>query len=186
MSKTGELDSYQRKLFDLLCKDALRKETVVLSSGKKSSYYIDARAVTLNPKGAFYAASIILSKLSRLDIKAIGGPTIGADPIVGAIATLSFLKKIPLKTFIVRKSVKTHGKRKQIEGPFIEPGSSVAIVDDVATTGSSLVEAVKILQRCGLIVKEAIVIVDREEGAKDNLKNLNVSLSSLFKASDFL
>ncbi len=185
--KKEELEQYQKGLFDLITKDAFRKESVTLSSGKQSSYYIDARAVTLNPQGAFFAANIILSMLvTKVKVSAIGGPTLGADPLVGAIGVVSFIKKLPIKTFIVRKNPKSHGKCKQIEGPEIPPGSEVVIIDDVATTGSSIVEAAAVLRENGLVVNQAIVIVDREEGAEESLKKNNISLSSIFKAGEFL
>ncbi|MBU2540648.1 MAG: orotate phosphoribosyltransferase [Candidatus Omnitrophica bacterium] len=187
MSQIEDLNTYRKKLFTLIAKDAYHKQAIILSSGKKSPYYIDARVVTLSPEGAYYVSCLILSMLKDMPgIKAIGGPTIGADPIVGAIAAVSFQEETPLKTFIIRKSKKAYGKRRQIEGPDIESGSSVVIVDDVATTGSSLVESVKILQDSSLIVKAAIVIVDREEGAGENLAQFNVPLKSLFKGNDFL
>ncbi|MEW6008996.1 MAG: orotate phosphoribosyltransferase [Candidatus Omnitrophota bacterium] len=185
--KKEELEQYRKELFELLLKDAFRKETITLSSGKQSSYYIDARTVTLNPQGAFLAANIILSMLAaKVKVKAVGGPTIGADPLVGAIGVVSFIKKFSIKTFIVRKIAKSHGKCKQIEGPLLASGSEVVIIDDVATTGSSLVEAATVLRQSGLIVNDAIVIVDREEGAEDLLKKNNINLSSIFKAGDFL
>jgi orotate phosphoribosyltransferase len=179
-------EEYRKKLFQLLLRDAYRKEKVTLSSGKQSSYYIDARTVTLNPEGAFYVASIILSMVKdKTDIKAIGGPTIGADPIVGAIAALSFQQGLALKTFIIRKTPKAHGRCKQIEGPDIEPGSSVVIIDDVATSGSSLIDSVNILKQANVKVKEAIVIVDREEGAEEKFLALGVGFKAIFKIKDF-
>lgn len=182
----NDLALYRKELFNLLMRDAYRREHVVLSSGKESSYYIDARTVTLNPPGVFYAASIILSMIeANPGIKAIGGPTIGADPLVGAIALLSFINKRPIKTFIVRKTPKPHGKRKQIEGPDIDSASQVAIIDDVATTGSSLIDCVNILGSSGFVVKEAVAIIDREEGAGENLKKLGVNFSSIFRIKDF-
>lgn len=187
MFNNKDLEKYRQRLFELLRKDAFRKEQITLSSGKQSSYYIDARTVTLNSEGAFCAAYVILSLVeNNAKIKAIGGPTIGADPIVGAIAAVSFLEKRPIKTFIVRKLAKTHGKGKQVEGPSLEPGSEVVIVDDVATTGSSLVEAAGVLRSSGLIVKKAIVLVDRQEGGRENLLAAGLELSSIFTAADFL
>jgi orotate phosphoribosyltransferase len=179
-------EQYRQQLFALLMRDAFRKEAIILSSGKQSSYYIDARTVTLNPEGAFYVAGIMLSMAAGKDIKAIGGPTIGADPIVGAIAALSFLQKIPLSTFIVRKTAKAHGKGKQIEGPALAAGSEVVIIDDVATTGSSLVDSALVLRQIGLIVREAFVIVDRQEGARESLQQLDISLNPIFTTDDFL
>lgn len=186
MLKEADANTYKQRLFSLLLRDAYRKEKVVLASGKESAYYIDARTVTLNPEGAFCVANIILSMVGgrAKEIKAIGGPTIGADPIVGAIAAVSFLKERAIKTFIVRKSAKSHGKKKQIEGPGIEPGSEVILVDDVATTGSSLLDSVNILRENSLKVNEAIVIVDREEGARENLQKLNIKLCSIFSIKE--
>ena len=187
MFNKKDLEKYRQRLFELLMKDAFRKEQITLSSGKQSSYYIDARTVTLNPEGAFCAACLILAMIEgNAKIKAIGGPTIGADPIAGAIAAVSFLQQLPLKTFIVRKAAKVHGKGKQVEGPRLKPGSEVVIIDDVATTGSSLVEAAGVLRASGLIVEKAIVIVDRQEGGRENLSAAGIQLSSIFTVADFL
>ena len=120
------------------------------------------------------------------NVQAIGGPTIGADPILGAIAVLRFTDRKLINTFIVRKKSKEHGKRKQIEGPALKAGSKVILVDDVATTGGSLVDAVNALHKDKIEVLKAIVLVDRQEGAQDNLAKVGCPLVSIFKAKDFL
>lgn len=183
---TGEnLKELKARLFALLKKQALKKGKFVLSSGKISNYYLDGRLITLTPEGAYLVAGIILEILKDEPADAIGGPTLGADPIVGAIAALSHLKKIPLKTFIVRKSAKVHGTQRQIEGPTLKKNNRVVLVDDVATTGKSLLEAKEALHKIGINVDKAIVIVDRIEGAKENLAKAGLKLESIFTIKDF-
>ncbi len=172
------------RLLALLKNEAFRKGRFVLSSGKISNYYLDGRVITLTPEGAYLVASIILDFIKQKDIDAVGGPTLGADPIVGALAALSHIRQIPIKTFIVRKAAKEHGTKRQIEGPPLNKDSKVILVDDVATTGKSLIEAKEALNQKGIKVKEAIVIVDRNEGAKENLAKVGLKLKSLFKIED--
>lgn len=159
---------------------------MVLSSGKVSNYYLDGRLITLSPQGAYLAASIILELIKHKKIVAIGGPTLGADPIVGAVIGLAAIKNKRLSGFIVRKSTKKHGMQRLIEGPPLSKGSRVILVDDVATTGGSLVEASKALSRLGVKVDCAIVIVDREEGARETLAKAGCRLVPLFKKRDIL
>ena len=175
MAKEG-LRELKAKLLDLLKKKALKKGRFVLSSGKISNYYLDGRIITLTPEGAYLVAGIILELIKNRDIDAVGGPTLGADPIVGAVACLSHTRKISLKTFIVRKAAKTHGMQRRIEGPALKKGDKVILLDDVATTGGSLIEAKRALAKLGVSVKKVIVIVDRGEGAKENLAKAGLSL----------
>jgi len=183
MGNNGIVDLKQ-KLLVLLKQEAFKKGEFVLSSGKTSKYYLDGRIVTLTPQGAYLVGSIILSLIKDLKIDAVGGPTLGADPIVGAVAVLSHINNIPIKTFIVRKAAKEHGTQSQIEGPALKSGSKVVIVDDVATTGKALIEAKQALDRAGVAVEKAIVIVDRLEGAKDNLEKIGCKLESIFTIKD--
>jgi len=175
----------KEKLFSLLNKEALKKGDFTLSSGKKSNYYLDGRVITLTPEGAFLTASIILDMVEGRNIAAIGGPTLGADPIVGAVAVLSHIKQIPLKTFIVRKAAKEHGAGRQIEGPQLAKEDRIILVDDVATTGKALIEAKTALDKAGLKSDTAIVIVDRLEGAKENLAKAGLSLEPIFTIKEF-
>jgi orotate phosphoribosyltransferase len=179
------LDGLKKELMKLLKKKALKGGKFVLSSGRVSNYYLDGRLITLSPKGAYLTAAIILKMLKQKRVKALGGPTLGADPIVGAVAALSYLDKAPLDTFIVRKAAKGHGMQRQIEGPQLKKTSRVVLVDDVATTGQALIEAYQALSNIGVNVKEAIVIVDRNQGAKENLARYGIKLESIFKISEF-
>jgi len=184
--RENKIKQYKKRLLKLLKHKALKRGRVVLSSGKVSNYYLDGRLVTLNPQGAYLIASIILELIKHKKISAIGGPTLGADPIVGAVISLAATKNKPLSGFIVRKSAKKHGMQRLIEGPFLHKGSRVILVDDVATTGGSLVEAKRALSSLRIKVDCAIVIVDRGEGARENLARVGCRLISLFKKRDIL
>jgi len=182
--KNEELGDLKAKLLKLLHREALKRGKFVLSSGKVSNYYLDGRIITLTPEGAYLVAEIILELIKGKNIGAVGGPTLGADPIVGAIAALSHIKRIPVKTFIVRKAAKEHGMQHQIEGPALNKGDTAILIDDVATTGKSLLEAKEALDKIGVKALEAIVIVDRGEGAKENLAKAGLKLESIFTIED--
>lgn len=181
----NNLSELKEKLFNLLEKEALKRGSFVLSSGKVSNYYLDGRVITLSPEGSYLVASIILELVKDKKIDAIGGPTLGADPILGAIACLSHINRTPIKTFIVRKAVKEHGRQRQIEGPALKEKSKVILVDDVATTGKALIEAKEALDKISATIEGAIVIVDRSEGAKENLAKAGIKLESIFTIKDF-
>lgn len=181
----ADIKELKVKLLALLEKEALKRGKFVLSSGKVSNYYLDGRVITLSPEGAYLVAKIILELVRNENIDAVGGPTLGADPIVGAIACLSQIEGVPLKAFIVRKAAKEHGTQRQIEGPALNKGAKVILVDDVATTGKALVEAKEALDKIGAKVDKAIVIVDRGEGAKENLAKAGLKLESILKIEDF-
>jgi orotate phosphoribosyltransferase len=180
-----EIVELKSRLLELLKKEAFRKGKFTLSSGRKSNYYLDGRVVTLSAEGAYLVASIILELVKGTGIDALGGPTLGADPIVGAVAALSHLKNTPLRTFIVRKASKEHGTQRQIEGPALAAGSRVIIVDDVATTGKALLEAKQALENSGVKVVKAIVLVDRQEGAQEMLAAAGLRLEAIFTLRDF-
>jgi orotate phosphoribosyltransferase len=174
------------QLAALLKKEALRRGRFVLSSGKTSDYYLDGRVITLMPEGAYLAASIVLDYVQANKINAVGGPTLGADPIAGAVAALAFQNNIPLKTFIVRKASKGHGTQRRIEGPALEAGDSVLLLDDVATTGKAILEAKEALEEIGIKTDRALVIVDRQEGASQNLAAAGIKLEAIFTIRELL
>jgi len=175
----------KEKLFALLNKEALKRGKFVLSSGKVSNYYLDGRIITLTPEGAYLVASIILDMVKDENLDAIGGPTLGADPITGALAALSYINKAPIKTFIVRKQAKEHGTQRQVEGPELKKGARVMLIDDVATSGKAILEAKAALDKIGVVAEKAIVIVDRNQGAAQNLAKVGLKLESIFKIADF-
>ena len=180
------LQDDKKEFFQILYKNAFFREKIILSSGQESDYYIDARRVTLNAAGVYFAAKIILEMIKGDQFSAVGGPTLGADPMVGAIGVLSYQAGKPVNTFIIRKAPKPHGKQHQIEGPLIPEGSKVILIDDVATTGKALAESIEVLKKYNIGVARAICLVDREQGAREALAKHNVPFASIFKAQEFL
>ena len=174
------------QLFGLLKANAFIQGKVILSSGKESDHYFDARLVTLSAAGACHTGSIILDMVKEDAPDAVGGPTLGADPLVGAVACLSHQQGRPLNTFIIRKSPKAHGKQQQVEGPLLKKGARVVLIDDVATTGKAFVESVEVLLRMDVKVIKAICVIDRQEGAGAALAKYGVALQSIFTADEFL
>ncbi|MDD5005289.1 MAG: orotate phosphoribosyltransferase [Candidatus Omnitrophica bacterium] len=181
-----KINKAREELFKLIKSQAYSEGRFVLSSGKISSYYIDCRKVTLTSRGAYLAALVILDIIKNKKIDAVGGPTIGADPIVGAVSVLSLVKhNKPIKAFLVRKSAKSYGAKRQIEGPRLTKGCRVVVVDDVATTGGSLIETLACLRKQGIKTEMVVVLVDRNEGAKQALKKAKCKFVPIFNIKDF-
>jgi orotate phosphoribosyltransferase len=171
----GELKipgDYPQRLKKRLREKSLFRGEVTLSSGKKSNYYMDCRLTTLDPEGSVLVAHSILELLAAKGVRAqaIGGMSIGADPVVSSVSALSYLQSRPLRGFLVRKERKEHGMQKRIEG--LETGAvrDVVIVDDVCTTGKSTFEAIEAAEAEGMKVVAVISVVDREEGGSDDLR----------------
>ena len=159
--------AYDRsRLIALLKRDSLRTGNFTLASGRTSHYYVDGRKVTLSAEGAALIGAGVCDLISaRPEVTAVGGLTLGADPIVGATLAVAGARGVAgRRGFLVRKEAKTHGTGKLIEGP-LEPGATVAIVDDVATTGGSALQAAGAVQTLGGRVACVIVVLDRLEGA---------------------
>lgn len=166
---------------------SLRIGDFTLSSGKKSSYYLDCRMTTLHPRGAVLIGRLILARMRehRIQADAIGGLTMGADPIVSAVSVISSLEGMPLPAFIVRKEAKGHGTQRSIEGYDGKPGSRVIIVDDVCTTAGSLLTAAEKAEEVGYKVVAAFCVVDREEGGTELIAR-KYPFYALFTAKDLL
>jgi orotate phosphoribosyltransferase len=154
------------RLIELLQRDALKRGNFTLASGRTSHYYVDGRKLTLSAEGAALIAAGVLELLAKeFKVDAVGGLTMGADPIVGAtLALASIVGLSNLRGFLVRKEAKGHGTGKLVEGP-LAPGSTVAILDDVATTGGSSLQAAEAVQAMGCTVAVVIAVLDRLEGA---------------------
>ncbi len=158
-------ESDRERLIDLLRREALWTGQFTLASGRTSHYYVDGRKVTLAAEGAALLAAGVLDVLAgRPEVEAVGGLTMGADPIVGATLALAGLRGKALKGFLVRKEPKGHGTGQLVEGP-VGPGMTVAIVEDVATTGGSALKAVEAVEAMGGRVACVIAMLDRLEGA---------------------
>lgn len=173
------------QLLTLLQTRAVLRGDFVLSSGLHSPYYLDARLVTLSAQGAPLVARVFLDSFPRASVDAVAGLTIGADPIVTAIATVSGMSGSGIDGLIVRKQAKAHGVGRRIEGPWRE-GIRVAIVDDTLTTGASALEAAHAVEDAGGRVVGIYALIDRDQGARDVVAAAGYPLAAMFTADEVL
>ncbi len=177
------------QLLELLRTKSYREGEVVLSSGKVSDFYVDCRQTSLNALGQVLIGRLIyqLIKQEYPQAIAVGGPTLGADPMVCAVSLTSALHENPLHAFIVRKEAKGHGTGAWVEGMGnIEKGAEVIMVEDVVTSGGSLLRAISRVEEAGLNVLASIILVDRMEGGRETVEKAGHKLISLFSRHDFL
>ena len=172
------MEKTRERLVELFKQKSLLIGRFTLASGLPSNYYFDGKRTTLDPEGAYLSARLILERIKKQGIKAdaIGGLTLGADPIVAAVAAISFAEKKryrPLPAFIVRKDAKSHGTQRYTEGYSGLPGSRVVIVDDVCTTGESTMKAIERAEQVGYVVTAVFCLIDREQGGQERLKAYN-------------
>ncbi|MHB9130943.1 MAG: orotate phosphoribosyltransferase [Armatimonadota bacterium] len=171
------------RLLELLKTVALSRGHFILSSGKESTYYLDGRLVTLSAEGAYLIGKIMFRHLRDTDVQAVGGMSVGADPISTAVSLVSYLGGHPIPAFLVRKEAKTHGKQKQVEGP-IPPNARVAIVEDTVTTGESSLKAIEAVEAIGCKVVTVLALVDRLEGGRELLESKGYHFNPLFTVRD--
>lgn len=165
VASTPELEADRQALIGLIQDEAVFHGDFVLSSGKKATYYVDMRRLTLDHRAAPAIGRLMLDLIGDLDIVAVGGLTLGADPIANAVMHESVHAGAPLDAFVVRKEPKDHGRGRQIEGADVA-GRRVVVVEDTSTTGQSALKAVEALRREGAEVVAVAVIVDRKTGAQ--------------------
>jgi len=175
------------QLVRLLAARSARRGSFTLASGRQSSLYIDARLTTMTPEGQRLIGRLGLEALRAAGWHpdAIGGLTLGADPIAYAICHSSADTERPLKAFTVRKEPKAHGTGKQVEGPLVS-GDRVVIVEDVITTGASAARAIEAVKREGAIPLGVLALVDREEGGREALESQGLEVRALTTASEIL
>ncbi len=175
---------YDREALIALIKEkALEFGDFTLASGKKASFYLDCRRVTLDSAGANLIAAGILERISAAWPDAVGGMAGGADPITGAVITLAGQGPRPLRGFIVRKEAKAHGKGRDVEGP-VKAGDRVVIVEDVVTTGGSSLLAIEKVEAAGMVVDKVVAIVDRLEGGGAAFADRGYKLETLLTIRD--
>ena len=176
--------SQYRELLRPLVASALRHEPTVLASGVMSTFYFDGKLVTLSPDGAYLLARYLLETIPASEYDAIGGLTMGADPIAAAVSALSHELGTPKTAFIVRRERKEHGRRKRIEGP-LPQGARVVIVDDVATSGGSIMDAVHAVEsERGCTVVRVVALVDRQQGARELFEASGYTFTPVFTAGE--
>ena len=176
------------RLLHLLRTFAFERRKVTLASGRESNFYIDCKRVTLAAEGHWLVGRLLLDRVLRLEgpVAAVGGLTLGADPIASAVSMASWLGARPLQGFLVRKEAKGHGTGRYIEGPPLQPGTRVAIVEDVVTTGGSGLKACERVEEAGLQVAGVFALVDRQEGGREAFEARGYRLESLFTRRDFM
>ncbi|MBP5974683.1 orotate phosphoribosyltransferase [Brasilonema sp. CT11] len=174
-----DLVTVSQYLLDLLCQLAYKEGDFVLSSGQRSSYYINGKQVTLHPQGALAIGRILLSML-QLETQAVAGLTLGADPIVSAVSVVSAYENRPIPALIIRKEAKGHGTRAYIEGPSLPEGAKVVVLEDVVTTGQSAMKAVDRLREAGYTVNKVISLVDRQQGGAELYQQAGLQFNAVY------
>ena len=180
---TTDLTTLRHKLLDLFCQLAYQEGDFVLSSGQRSSYYINGKQVTLHPQGALAMARLLLPLLPE-DTQAVAGLTLGADPIVSAVSVVSVYENKPIPALIIRKEAKGHGTMAYIEGPNLPQGAKVVVLEDVVTTGQSALKAVERLQTAGYTVDRVISLIDRLQGGGALYESAGLQFEALFTIED--
>lgn len=179
----------RQRLKEILLEKSYRKGTFTLTSGKTSDFYIDGKQTTLSAEGAYLCGKLLfdLIKSSGAAIEAVGGMTLGADPLVTAVSLVSFLEKQPIPAFIVRKEAKGHGTGNYIEGLKNMPeGCTVALLEDVVTTGGTLLKVIERVEAQGFKVGLVATVVERQEGGVEVLKKAGYRLESVFTREELL
>ena len=180
------MDSKRQQLLRLLKEKSFRyspDKPFKLVSGRESPYYVDCRPTTFSAQGLALIGEIFFEKVRALKVDAVGGLTLGADPIAHAVALTSYLKGKPINSFSVRKAPKEHGTGGLVVGD-VKPGERAVIVEDVTTTGASTLKAVQAARDFGLMVVKVLILVDREEGGREAVAQAAPEVEAVFKLSE--
>jgi orotate phosphoribosyltransferase len=188
-NRSAEMAAARARLFEIIRDRSFGYGEVTLASGRKSNFYFNLKPTMLHAEGAALLAELTLDALAGERVDYVGGLEMGAVPIAGAIAQLSFLHGQPISAFFVRKKPKDHGAKLAIEG--LAPGETlqgkrVVVVEDVTTTGGSAMKAVERVREVGAEVVLVLSMVDREEGAAETFKAAGLPFRALYRAAEFL
>jgi orotate phosphoribosyltransferase len=179
----ADLPTLRHYLLNLFCQVAYKEGEFVLSSGQRSHYYINGKQVTLHPQGGAAVGRILLSLLPDTT-QAVAGLTLGADPLVTATSVVAVYEGRSLTPLIVRKEAKGHGTQAYIEGPTLAPGTPVAVLEDVVTTGQSALKAVERLRQVGYDVTQIVALVDRQQGGAELYEQQGIPFQAVFSIRD--
>ena len=178
---TMDTAAMKKRLAQILVERSYMEGDFTLASGKKSDYYFDCRQTSLHPEGAWLIGSLFTEMLSDLDIAAVGGMTMGADPLISATSVASHLKGRPLAGLIVRKAIKDHGTGRYIEGlANVKTGDKVAMLEDVVSTGGSVLQACERIHDVGLEAAVICCVLDRGEGGREKLLEAGYQVRAIF------
>ncbi len=182
----------KKRLARILVEKSYKEGSFLLASGRQSDYYFDCRVTALDAEGAWLIGNLFFDLIAELrgqgtEIKAVGGMTMGADPLVSATTVISWEKGAPLEGLLVRKEAKGHGTNQFVEGlANLKPGDPVVVLEDVVTTGGSLLKACQRIELAGLKIVAVCTILDREEGGREQLEANGYKLQSLFTRRELL
>jgi orotate phosphoribosyltransferase len=180
----SDVPTLRMRLRDLLVERAIQHGHFVLASGQTSNYYVDKTQITLMGEGLYCLARVLLDQVAGMDVQAVGGMTIGADPIAGAVSALGICHGQHLDAFIVRKERKERGTRQRVEGP-VPDGAKVVVLEDVVTTGGSALEAIKVVEHeRDATVVQVIAMVDRLQGGREAIAEAGYDFTALFTVQD--
>ncbi|EPD84548.1 orotate phosphoribosyltransferase [Microbacterium sp. oral taxon 186 str. F0373] len=182
-ASTPELESERRALIDLIAAEAVFHGDFTLSSGKKATYYVDMRKLTLDHRAAPAIGRLVLDAVRDLNVDAVGGLTLGADPIANAVMHASVAAGTPVDAFVVRKEPKDHGRGRQIEGAEVA-GKRVVIVEDTSTTGGSPLKAAEVAAAAGAEIVAVVTVVDRKTGAQAAVEAAGYEWRSIIDLDD--
>ncbi|GAA3026780.1 orotate phosphoribosyltransferase [Microbacterium dextranolyticum] len=182
-ASTPELESERRALVDLIAAEAVFHGDFTLSSGKKATYYVDMRKLTLDHRAAPAIGRLVLDAVRDLNVDAVGGLTLGADPIANAVMHASVAAGTPVDAFVVRKEPKDHGRGRQIEGAEVA-GKRVVIVEDTSTTGGSPLKAADVAAAAGAEIVAVVTVVDRKTGAQAAVEAAGYEWRSIIDLDD--
>jgi orotate phosphoribosyltransferase len=180
--------THKEELIALLCEKSFQyspEPTFKLVSGRLSRFYVNCKPTTLSPRGMFLTGHLVFDAIKALGVRGVGGLTFGADPIAVATAFASELNHQPIQAFSIRKTRKDHGIIRWVEGD-VHPGQTVAIIDDVATTGGSTIKAIERAREEGLNVVKAVILVDRQEGGLENIRAHVTDVTAIITRDDLL
>ena len=180
---TLPLPQLRDRLLNLFCQVAYKEGDFVLSSGQKSSYYINGKQVTLHPEGGVMIGRLLLERVPEAAI-AVAGLTLGADPMVTAVSLVGAYRDRAITPLIVRKEAKGHGTQAYIEGPALPSGSAAIVLEDVVTTGQSAWKAVERLRHAGYTVDTILALVDRQQGGREFYAEKDLQFEALFSIAD--
>jgi len=184
-----KIDNLKNRLLQILREKSVERGSFQLRSGRKSDYYVDAKQTTLDAEGSYLIGKVLFERIRVVEDfpRAVGGVTLGADPIVTAVSLISHLEGNPIPAFIIRKEPKGHGTERWIEGlKNITSGSQVVVVEDVLTTGGTLLEGVRHAREAGFEVSRVYALIDRQEGGRENIEAASLVLDALFTREELL
>ncbi|HKI82382.1 MAG TPA: orotate phosphoribosyltransferase [Pseudodesulfovibrio sp.] len=175
------------RLARLLLKLSYKEGDFTLTSGKKSDYYFDCKQTALHAEGGYLIGRLFVEMLKDYKVQGVGGMTLGADPLVTSVTVVSFLEERPLPGFIIRKKSKGHGTNQYLEGlANFSQGDKVVLLEDVCTTGGTLITAAERVRDAGLDIVGVLAVLDREEGGRERLKEAGLELNAIFTRQELL